>query len=85
MIFLIDRTENTVGKGENAGHQHVLLFPECFLKTSSLGLLKVGIAWKRVNFVASKTNIIPVSSDFHPLERYKHRGKKTLKIRKFQP
>ena len=24
--------ENFVGKGENAGHQHFLLFPQCFQK-----------------------------------------------------
>ena len=24
--------ENTVGKGENAGYQHFLLFPQCFLR-----------------------------------------------------
>ena len=41
-IFLIDRAENTVGKGENAGYQHYLL-PQCFLKLSSLGSLKVRI------------------------------------------
>ena len=23
--------ENIVGKGENAGHQHFLLFPQCFI------------------------------------------------------
>ena len=23
--------ENIVGRGENAGHQHFLLFPQCFL------------------------------------------------------
>ena len=27
MIFLFDRVENIVGKGENAGYQHFLLFP----------------------------------------------------------
>ena len=27
MISRFDRLENTVGKGENAGHQHFLLFP----------------------------------------------------------
>ena len=27
MIFLFDRLENAVGKGENAGYQHFLLFP----------------------------------------------------------
>ena len=30
MISLFDRVENTVGKGENAGYQHFLLFPHCF-------------------------------------------------------
>ena len=45
MIFLIDRVENIVGKGENAGYQHFLLFPHCFPKGSSLGSSKVGIVW----------------------------------------
>ena len=30
MMCLVDREDNTVGKGENAGHQHFLLFPQCF-------------------------------------------------------
>ena len=29
-ISLCDRAENTVGKEENAGYQHFLLFPQCF-------------------------------------------------------
>ena len=29
---VFDRVENIVGKGENAGHQHFLLFPQCFEK-----------------------------------------------------
>ena len=40
--------ENILGKGENAGYQHFLLFPKCFQKPSSLGFLKVGILWERV-------------------------------------
>ena len=39
------RTENTVGKGENAGLQHFLVFPQCFQKATFSGLLKVLIAW----------------------------------------
>ena len=31
-ISLIDRVENTEGKGENAGYQHFLLFPSVFSK-----------------------------------------------------
>ena len=45
MIPLLDRVENTVGKGENAGYQHFLLFLQCFPKPSSLGSLKIGIVW----------------------------------------
>ena len=30
LTFVFGRVENIVGKGENAGHQHFLLFPQCF-------------------------------------------------------
>ena len=30
--FVFYRIEDIVGKGENAGYQHFLLFPQCFLK-----------------------------------------------------
>ena len=46
MEFDKERTENIVGKGENAGYQHFLLFPQCFQKPSSIGLLKSGIVCK---------------------------------------
>ena len=46
MIFLYESVENTEGKGENAGNQHFLLFPQCFPKPSSLGLLKLGLCGK---------------------------------------
>ena len=45
--FVLERVENIVGKGENAGNQHFLLFrtmfskgffPQKFSKTSSIGL-----------------------------------------------
>ena len=43
--FVLERVENFVEKGENAGYQHFLLFPQCFQKTSYTGSLKVGIVW----------------------------------------
>ena len=43
MISLLDRVENTVGKGENAGYQHLLLFLQCFPKPRFLRSIKVGI------------------------------------------
>ena len=47
-ISPFDRVENSVGKGENAGYQHFLLFPQCFLKPTSLGSLILGFVWQRV-------------------------------------
>ena len=38
------RVEIIVGKGENAGNQHFLVFPR-FSKPSFSGSLKVGIVW----------------------------------------
>ena len=43
--FVLERVENIAGKGENAGYQHFLLFPQCFQKASLSGSLKVGIVW----------------------------------------
>ena len=48
MISVYDRIKkkkNIVGKGENAGYQHFLLFLQCFQKDSFLGSLKVVIVW----------------------------------------
>ena len=28
--LVLDRVENILGTGENAGYQHFLLFPQCF-------------------------------------------------------
>ena len=43
--FMLERAGNIVGKGENAGYQHFLLFPQCFQKLSLPEVLKVGIVW----------------------------------------
>ena len=32
--FVLGRVENAVGKGENAGNQHFLLFLQCFQKST---------------------------------------------------
>ena len=39
------RIENIVGKEENAGYQHFLLFPQCFQKPFSFSESKVVIVW----------------------------------------
>ena len=38
MIYLLKWVENTVGKGENAGYMHFLLFPQCFQKTRTVDM-----------------------------------------------
>ena len=39
------KIENIVGKEENAGYQHFLLFPQCFQKAFSSSTSKVVIVW----------------------------------------
>ena len=43
--IVLARVENIVGKGENAGYQHFLLFPQCFQKPSCPRSLKLGTVW----------------------------------------
>ena len=61
-ISFFDRVENTVRKGENAGYQHFLLFRQRFPKPSSLGLLKVGNVWYRVNASAKASTTLTISA-----------------------
>ena len=39
--FVLERVENIVGKGENAGYPQFLLFPQCFQKSFILGVIKI--------------------------------------------
>ena len=47
-----------MGKGENAGYQHFLLFPQYFQKASFSGLLKVGIVCLRVKVLSERQQVI---------------------------
>ena len=38
--YVFDRKENIVGKVENAGYQHFLLFTQCFQKGVYFGVIK---------------------------------------------
>ena len=42
-IYVAERVENIVKKGENAGNQHFLLFPQCFQKHSAQGSLNLAL------------------------------------------
>ena len=48
IISVFDNVENIVGKGENAGYQHFLLFPQCFEKASFPDTSKCVIVWEWV-------------------------------------
>ena len=43
--------ENLAGKGENAGNQHFLLFPQCFLPFP-----------KQISFFSAKFNLLPANA-----------------------
>ena len=43
MISVFDTVVNIVGKGEHAGNQHFLLFPQCFPQAFFLRQFKVGV------------------------------------------
>ena len=50
IIPVFDSVEkNIVGKGENAGYQHFLLFPQCFEKASFPDTSRGVIVWEWVN------------------------------------
>ena len=59
-------TENIVGEGENAGYQHFLLFPLCFQKLPFPEVLKVGVAWWRINKLTNTHFIVLGFSRFYP-------------------
>ena len=53
IIYVLDRVENIVGKGKNAGYQHFLLFSKCFQKHFGPRLLKpVCLSDERVGLMA---------------------------------
>ena len=54
IISVFDRVENIVGKGENAGYQHFLLFPQCFEKASFPDTSKGVIVWEWVKHQTDK-------------------------------
>ena len=45
MEFTFDRLKDIVGKGENAGYQHVLLVKQWFWMVTFSGSFKLGIKW----------------------------------------
>ena len=45
IIYVLNRVENIVGKGGNAGYQHFLLSQQCFQKPSLSGPIKLDIVW----------------------------------------
>ena len=47
LTFTFGRVENIVGKGENAGYQYFLFFPQCFQMLSFDDVLKFGIVCLR--------------------------------------
>ena len=59
IISVFDRVENIVGKGENVGYQHFLLFQQCFEKASVPDMSK-GVMWEWLNPFPNKPWILRV-------------------------
>ena len=55
--FVFGRVENIVGKGENAGYQHFLLFLQYFQKACLSRSLKIVTVWIRVNAFTKNTDL----------------------------
>ena len=53
VISVFDSVENIVGKGENAGYQHFLLFQQCFEKASFPDASKDVIVWEWLKYTNS--------------------------------
>ena len=45
ILGVLDKVENIVGKGENAGYQHFLHFPTMFSKGFFPKVIRFGIVW----------------------------------------
>ena len=56
MIFVLDRIENILGKRENAGYQHFLIFPLCFQMAFCPGS---GLCGKELNKVRNHVTTTP--------------------------
>ena len=64
-ICVFDRVENIVEKGENAGYQHFLLFPQCFQQACFPGASKGVIVWEQVNPFPNKPCFFLFSPGLH--------------------
>ena len=51
--FVFHMVENIVGKGENVGNQHFLLFPQCFQTTFSSEASKVTSMCSEIKIVVT--------------------------------
>ena len=62
----LGRVENIVGKGENAGFQHFLLFPQCFplKRRLSQGRQKSGLSGKEFNRSILPNNILKTEIEY---------------------
>ena len=59
---LSKRVENTVGKGEIARYEQILLFSQCFQKACFSVASKGVIVWEWVNLRQNKTVVLDISN-----------------------
>ena len=79
--FVLGRVGNIVGKGENAGYQHFLLFPQCFLSLFFSRDVKSGLCGNGLKQVGHRISLVcgsNFSGDKH--QDTIPKGKKTLHL-----
>ena len=59
--------DNIVGKGENAGYQHFLLYLLCIQKATFPGILNIEIVWSRLNLEFYSEELTWLNCDFEML------------------
>ena len=55
IISVFDKIENIMGKGENAGYQHFILFPRCFQRLLSQTCQKVSLCGNTDFFITGQS------------------------------
>ena len=76
-IKVVDWVENIVGKGENAGYQYFLLFPQCFQTAFTRGRKKSGLCGKELNHLVSPDFPIRQTLGLNAV-RYQNAGEKNV-------
>ena len=67
-----------LGRVENAGNQHFLLFPQCFQKAAFSRSLKPGLCGKELIVLSANSNPLPSLCQHHVCKHHFHLSPKRM-------